>query len=492
MNNESNRDMKFADDRKKVLGAWLGKAVGGTLGQPWEGSRGPLTLSFYDPVPTKMMPNDDLDLQVVWACRLATDWNGIVSLANFSDAWLNNIDFPCDEYGIVIRNLKLGIPAPYTGRYGNWFTDGLGGAIRAELWAVLSPGLPERAARLAGMDASLDHYGNGIYAEQFLAALESCAFIESDLRKLIAEGLSQIPEESRLYQAVSDTVSWCGENKDFQEIRHLIMTHYGSPNFTDVKMNLAFVTAALLLGNGNFEQSICHAVNFGQDADCTGATVGAILGIIDPDSIPERWLAPIGRNLVINDGISGINAPSTLDEFTDLAISLREKLRIEDVNVKEPDFAEFRIPFRRSVFRPWFTSDFRKFTPSMIPDSERIMVPGNLFTVDFTTLQSESLLMLETEFELDSDCFIRILVNTPANMRVWVDGTFCFGRESGTMIPAFHRAPLNQLTELHMCHGSHKLLIGLAPADEAMKQAEVLFGIADENNQWLPDVFYKR
>ena len=32
--------------RKKVLGAWLGKAVGGTLGQPWEGSRGPLALSF--------------------------------------------------------------------------------------------------------------------------------------------------------------------------------------------------------------------------------------------------------------------------------------------------------------------------------------------------------------------------------------------------------------------------------------------------------------
>ena len=65
--------------RKKVLGAWLGKAVGGTLGQPWEGSRGPLALSFYDPVPTDMMPNDDIDLQVVWACRLATDWRGVAS-----------------------------------------------------------------------------------------------------------------------------------------------------------------------------------------------------------------------------------------------------------------------------------------------------------------------------------------------------------------------------------------------------------------------------
>lgn len=485
-------NMKFADDRKKVLGAWLGKAVGGTLGQSWEGCRGPLALSFYEPVPTKMMPNDDLDLQVVWACRLATDWNGVVSLANFSDAWLNNIDFPCDEYGIVIRNLKLGIPAPYTGRYDNWFIDGLGGAIRSELWAVLSPGDPERAAQLAGMDASLDHDGNGIYAEQFLAALESCAFIESDLQVLIAKGLSRIPKESHLHKAISDAVSWCGENKGFQEVRRLIMRYHGSQNFTDVKMNLAFVTAALLLGNGDFEQSICHAVNFGQDADCTGATVGAILGIINPDSIPERWLAPIGCSLILNDGISGIDAPSTLDEFTDLVVSLREKIRIVEIKAPEPDFTKFRIPFFRSVFRPWFTADFRKFTPVMAPDSEQIMVPGNLFLVDFTTLPPESLLMLETEFELDADRFMRVLVNTPANMRVWIDGTFCFGRECGNMVPAFHRAPLNQIAELHMSCGKHKLLISLAPTDEEMKQAEVLFGIADENHQWLPDVFHKR
>ena len=38
--------MNSAEDRRKVLGAWLGKAVGGTLGQPWEGCRGPLALTY--------------------------------------------------------------------------------------------------------------------------------------------------------------------------------------------------------------------------------------------------------------------------------------------------------------------------------------------------------------------------------------------------------------------------------------------------------------
>lgn len=62
-----------------------------------------------------------------------------------------------------------------------FFTDGLGGAIRSEIWAILAPGDPVQAARLAGIDAQLDHAGNGIYAEQFLAALESCAFTEENL-----------------------------------------------------------------------------------------------------------------------------------------------------------------------------------------------------------------------------------------------------------------------------------------------------------------------
>ena len=79
--------------RKKSYGAWLGKAVGGTLGQPWEGATGPMDLDFYRPVPTEMMPNDDLDLQILWACKLAGDWKGVVSCKNFEDAWKENFAF---------------------------------------------------------------------------------------------------------------------------------------------------------------------------------------------------------------------------------------------------------------------------------------------------------------------------------------------------------------------------------------------------------------
>lgn len=480
--------------RKKVLGTWLGKTVGGTLGAPWEGSTGPHTLTFYNPVPTGMMPNDDLDLQVVWACRLASDWNGVVSLSNFADAWLQNIEFPCDEYGVVLRNLKRGIPPPFTGQIDNWFTDGLGGAIRSEIWAVLAPGDPHKAAAFAGLDASLDHAGNGIWAEQFLAALESAAFIENDIHTLIETGLSVIPVNSEIARSIRDTMSWCDEALPFLEIRRRILAHHGNANFTDVKMNLAFETAALLLGKGDFAASICTAVNFGQDADCTGATVGAILGLIAPDRIPETWLAPIGRSLVLNEGINGIKPPPTLDAFTDLLIGLRDRVSIRKEDLAEPtpmpDSFRYAIHARSTVLRPFFANDFRKLGIESLPETsacaEIVRLSGNVTEITFEGLPEDALQLLEIDFTLDVPETVRILVCSPANVLVWIDGIFRFSREGGPMIPAFHRAPANTRVDLALTLGLHTLTIGLAPLTEDMHTAPLVFGLADTRNHWLP------
>ena len=48
--------------RKKVRGCFIGKSVGGTLGMPFEGNLNVNEVTYYDPVPTSMVANDDLDL----------------------------------------------------------------------------------------------------------------------------------------------------------------------------------------------------------------------------------------------------------------------------------------------------------------------------------------------------------------------------------------------------------------------------------------------
>ncbi len=475
--------------REKVLGAWLGKAIGGTLGQPWEGCRGPLSLTFYDPVPTDMMPNDDIDLQVVWACRLATDWQGVVSYANFSDAWLRNIGFSFDEYGVARRNLARGIPAPHSGAFDNAFTDGMGAAIRAEIWAVLAPGDPALAARLARLDASVDHAGDGVYAEQFIAALESILFVSDDLRAAIEAALAPIPE-SRFKSAISDVIRWCDAGLSFDAVRENILRDYGSENFTDVKMNHAFEVAALLLGGGDFAKTLCLTVNFGRDADCTGATVGAILGIRDPGSLPAEWKAPIGNALVLNDGIEGISPPPTLDGLADLLAGLRGHVRIDESAPPCPDLGRYAIRFRRGLCRPWFAYDYRRFRPDLAPLDGETILPGNVATIDFSTLPPESLLLLETTLSLPADREVRLVVSTTADFRAWLDGEPVLGQERGPFVPAFHRTPENQRKDLRLAAGPHKLCIGLAPATESMRAAPFAFGLADTASNWLPDAIY--
>ena len=50
----------------KVYGCFLGKTVIGTLGAPFEGVKMPLELPFKPEMINTLLPNDDLDLQVIW------------------------------------------------------------------------------------------------------------------------------------------------------------------------------------------------------------------------------------------------------------------------------------------------------------------------------------------------------------------------------------------------------------------------------------------
>ena len=51
---------------KKLVSCYKGKAIGGTLGMPFEGYTNTNSIEFYKTLPDKMRGNDDLDLQVVW------------------------------------------------------------------------------------------------------------------------------------------------------------------------------------------------------------------------------------------------------------------------------------------------------------------------------------------------------------------------------------------------------------------------------------------
>jgi ADP-ribosylglycohydrolase len=322
-----NRFIPGRDSR--ILGCWLGKSIGGTLGLPAEGKTQRLNFSFYDPVPVSAPPNDDLELQLVWLYLVESSADTL-STADFARAWLRHIHYMWDEYGRCRWNLRRGVPAECAGIFENPFHAAMGSPIRSEIWACLFIGDPDSAAHYAALDASLDHGVEGIAGEVLFAAMQSKIAGESGLEEAIDGAVAYIPAGSETARAVA-FVRQCHRDDvpEWEAWKELVARH-ATENFTHAPLNVALTIWALLYGNEDFEKTVLLAVNGGYDTDCTAATAGATLGLmLGAEKIPARWIEPIGEGVFVGKGILEINAPPTLTELSRRTAALAGKLRHE-------------------------------------------------------------------------------------------------------------------------------------------------------------------
>ncbi len=338
--------LDYATYRRKVHGCWVGKAVGGTLGGPWEGRKPPHELTFYDPVPEGVLPNDDLDLQIAWLSRIRQD--GLpIDRRLLAGAWIDHVVNWPDEYGICQRNLAMHLWPSLSGGYDNQSPNGMGAAIRTELWACLAPADPNLAAHLAREDACCDHYGDGVDAAVFLATVQSAAFVEPDRDALIDLGLSRIDPDGRVARGIRLVLDRRPHAGDREAVLDEIVETFGTENFTDVAVNLPIIVLAWMIGGGDFDTALLAAANCGQDTDCTCATLGATLGLIDPDCIGDRWLEPIGDDLLLSTFMAGMAPAATLTELTDQTADVAQQvLAYYGSDVRLTDAPGLRRPLR--------------------------------------------------------------------------------------------------------------------------------------------------
>ncbi len=404
-----------------------------------------------------MVANDDMDAQVIYAVLLDRMQPPRVDRHILSAAW-QHIGMSADEYGICKRNLALGLTPPVTGSYDNPFSRGMGAAIRTEIWACLAPGRPDLAAAYTYEDACMDHAGDGIYAAVFIAALQSMAFVEQDTEVILDRAMQFIPADSELRAALTDVRRWWAASRDWTAVQHRLADRYLTDNFTDVVINLSYIVLGWLAGQGDFGRSICAAVNAGQDTDCTGATLGALLGIMNPDSIDQRWRAPIGRELVLSDSVRGISHPPTIDQFVDLLIDLRNRLAGAWPQVEErlQDVDHLAIPaeigFEGGTSLPSIDS-----APLLPLSMRRTAFPGHFVTLPAECCKGE-LVWVRYRVNLSHEQEVGLLFNTPAPMRLWVDGRGTLSRDGGPFVPAMHRAPRHQFTRISLSAGAHELV----------------------------------
>jgi ADP-ribosylglycohydrolase len=311
----------------RVLGAWLGRCAGCTLGKPVENwpradierylkQAGAYPIEDYLPPPepspagfpafdqswpestrgrVRGVPrDDDIDYTILGLHILETHGLGFTT-DDVAGLWLSLLPFQkvYTAERAAYRNLTLGLRPPATATHVNPYREWIGAQIRADAFAYASPGDPVSAARLAFRDARLSHTANGIYGEMWAAALVAGCFAETSMESALDSALAVVPARSRLAEALTGVRRIHAEGQPWATARDALERQYGALSPVHTINNAAVVAAALLWGAGDFTRTIGLAVEGGWDTDCNGATAGSAYGAMHgAGSLPAHWTDP--------------------------------------------------------------------------------------------------------------------------------------------------------------------------------------------------------
>jgi ADP-ribosylglycohydrolase len=331
----------------KIYGAWLGRCAGCLLGKPVEGiglgrnGREKLTgflkatnayplnayfnfnhpdellkehgfnpgIKHFDALTLGKMPEDDDTNYTVIGLRILEHGGLNFTPDDVGQMWLTH--FPilhtCTAERVAYRNISNLILPPESAMYHNPYREWIGAQIRADMWGYVTPGNPELGAEFAWRDACISHVKNGIYGEMFVAAMLSAAFVTDDAETVVRTGLSEIPANSRLAEAIRDLLDWWKKDSvDWEKAIDMIYEKYGHYHPVHTINNALLVCAGILYGQLDFGKSIGIAVGAALDTDCNGATVGSIVGMmLGAKRMPEYWTTPLQDTL--ETGVHGYN-----------------------------------------------------------------------------------------------------------------------------------------------------------------------------------------
>ncbi|RKD69107.1 ADP-ribosylglycohydrolase family protein [Rhizobium sp. WW_1] len=370
------------DYLERVYAGVLGKLIGVYLGRPFEGwtyqkimdELGPIEYYVHERLNQPLVVTDD-DVAGTFTFIRALEDYGIkpnLSAEEIGKAWLNYI---VEERSILWwggngnstehtawLNLKKGVPAPHSGSIatnGQGVAEQIGAQIFIDGWAMVAPGQPELAARLAEQAGKVSHDGESVHAAMLWAAMEAEAFVASDIDHLIDTGLKMIPSDSQIAKMIKDVRAWHKAHPDWRDTRQKIQDNYGYdryPGNCHIMPNHALMIMTVLYAPHDFQKAQMIVNTSGWDTDCNAGNVGCLLGIMNGlESIAEGpdFRGPIADRMLISsaDGGNSINDAVRQAYFlTNLGLKLAGQQSL--AAPKNGAQFHFSLPGSQQGFRP--------------------------------------------------------------------------------------------------------------------------------------------
>lgn len=246
----------------------------------------------------KGVPVDDDVTYTLLGLLILEDGGPQFTVEDVGAAWLKYLPYACTAEDIALQNLKKGVPAAQAGELDNPFCEWIGADIRSDPWGYAAPGWPERAAEMAWRDAFISHRRQGIYGEMYFSAVIAAAFAVDDPVEALRLGLTEIPRECALAQAIRWALEEAPRIRDYRAARAAAEAYCAGMSGVHTIINALLTIWGITIHGTDFSKVIGEVVAMGLDNDCTAATAGSIVGaVVGKRGIPEHWYRPFDNTI---------------------------------------------------------------------------------------------------------------------------------------------------------------------------------------------------
>ena len=285
------------------------------VGRPWALRYGVDILSKYTRDGMDGVPVDDDITYTILGLLIIERYGFDFTTEQVGEIWKELLPYACTAEDIALKNLNAGIPASEAGVIDNPYCQWIGADIRADGFGFAAAGNPELAASMGYRDAYLSHRRNGIYGEMFFAAAIAAAFTVDDPVEAIRIALKEIPGTCTLYKDIVWALEVGPGLKDYLEARQAVDERFPGMSNVHTNNNACLTVFGLMLGKGDFTETIANVIAMGLDNDCTGATAGSIIGaVVGKSGIAPHWTKRF--NDTVRTYLNGMPAFSIEDVIT--------------------------------------------------------------------------------------------------------------------------------------------------------------------------------
>jgi hypothetical protein len=219
--------------------------------------------------------------------------------------WAENNVGVWGSSGQARLNILRGIEAPMSGhpRYNRlWFT--MGAQNRCDLYGMLNPGMPNKAAAMARELQHVNSYAEGTDGGVLVAAMVSMAFVEKDHQEIIRKCATVLDPATPHRQCLDLIITNAEQGMGPQEIADAVMDKWQIeyPATNNAVANFGIGILALWFGEGDFMKSLNLGFSLADftDADCNSTMATVVLAAMHGMKIiPDYLVAPL------NDHMSG-------------------------------------------------------------------------------------------------------------------------------------------------------------------------------------------